>query len=127
MPGRLLSVWLALAWALSAIGPAVATESAGTQPATFRQPVACEDLRTLRELRSQLSPVRNPRTGNTLYYAVVGDAVRSGELLVLLNGTGGILPDWPVQMLTNSRYSPKIVRTLAYSAAEDGPISLCHD
>ena len=127
MPRRLLSVWLALAWALSAIGPAVATESAGTQPATFRQPVACKDLRTLRELRSQLSPVRNPRTGNTLYYAVVGDAARSSELLVLFNGTGGILPDWPVQMLTNSRYSPRIVRTLAYSAAEDGPISLCHD
>ena len=63
--------------------------------------------------------------GNTLYYAVVGDAAKSSELLVLFNGTGGILPDWPVQMLTNSRYSPRIAHTLAYSAAEDGPISLC--
>jgi pimeloyl-ACP methyl ester carboxylesterase len=122
---RLLTAVLALAAALLAIGPAAAT--ARPLPATFRQPVACQDLRTLRELRTQLSSVRNPRTGNTLYYAVVGDAARSSELLVLFNGTGGILPDWPVQMLTNSRYSPKIVRTLAYSAAEDGPISLCHD
>jgi pimeloyl-ACP methyl ester carboxylesterase len=30
-------------------------------------------------------------------------------------------------MLTNKRYSPKIVDTLAYVASEDGPISLCHD
>ena len=51
--------------------------------------------------------------------------LRSAE--IPFNGTGGILPDWPVQMLTNSRYSPRIAHTLAYSAAEDGPISLCHD
>ena len=51
--------------------------------------------------------------------------LRSDE--IPFNRIGGILPDWPVQMLTNSRYSPGIAHTLAYSAAEDGPISLCHD
>ena len=108
----------------SAVSAATAGEP---QPQATRGPVACKDLRTLRELRSQLRAVRNQRTGNTLYYVVLGDAAKSSELLVLFNGTGGILPDWPVQMLTNSRYSPRIVHTLAYSAAEDGPISLCHD
>lgn len=101
--------------------------TAGESPATAKKPVACEDLRTLRELRTQLSAVRNPRTGDTLYYTVLGDAAKSSELLVFFNGTGGILPDWPVQMLTNRRYSPKIAETLAYQGAEDGPISLCHD
>ena len=40
---------------------------------------------------------------------------------------GERLPDWPVQMLTNRRHSPKIADTLAYVPSENGPISLRHD
>ena len=45
----------------------------------------------------------------------------------MFNGTGGIFPDWPVQMITNSAYSPKIAETAAYNPDEDGDVSLCHD
>jgi hypothetical protein len=106
---RSLIHWLAICGnaALLAFwsGPsAVSAVTAGEhRPQAASKPVACKDLRTLRELRSQLRAVRNQRTGNTPYYVVLGDAAKSSELLVLFNGTGGILPDWPVQMLTNSR------------------------
>jgi pimeloyl-ACP methyl ester carboxylesterase len=46
---------------------------------------------------------------------------------VVFNGTGGIFPDWPVQMITNSAYSPKIAETAAYNPDKDGDVSLCHD
>jgi hypothetical protein len=47
--------------------PVLPARAAGAEPRTTKKPVACKDLHTLRELRSQLSSVRNPRTGNTLY------------------------------------------------------------
>jgi pimeloyl-ACP methyl ester carboxylesterase len=122
-----VAIGLALVGALLAANQAAVAGPADPVRTTFRQPVACKDLRTLRELRSQLHAARNPRTGNTLYYVVIGDAAKSDELLIFFNGTGGILPDWPVQMLTNRRHSPKIVDTLAYVPSENGPISLCHD
>jgi pimeloyl-ACP methyl ester carboxylesterase len=100
----------------------------GTGGETSRKsPVACKELETLRALRKELSLVTNTRTGHSLQYAVVGDGARSSELILLFNGTGGILSDWPIQMLTNAAQSPKIARTGSYDAAQDGARSLCHD
>lgn len=127
MRKRGVAICLAVFVAVLAAGQAAAAGPAESVRTASRQPVACKDLRTLRELRTQLQVARNPRTGNTLYYVVIGDAAKSDELLIFFNGTGGILPDWPVQMLTNKRYSPEIVDTLAYVPSENGPISLCHD
>lgn len=90
-------------------------------------PVPCDQLRNLRDLAPDLQYVTNPNTGDTLDYVVIGDAAKSNDLLVFFNGTGQILPDWPIQMLTNSTYSPAIVDTVGYKASEDGPVSLCHD
>jgi len=92
-----------------------------------QKPVRAADLTTLRALRQNLALVTNPRTGDTLEYVVVGDGARSNELIVLFPGTGDILADWPVQMLTNSTSSPGITLTDAYLPAEDGPISLAHE
>src|SRR5262249_39814991 len=73
-----------------------------------------------------LSLVENARTGNALEYIVVGDAAASDQVIVFFNGTGGILPDWPTQMITNARTSPGIVATESYNPLEDGDVSLCH-
>ncbi len=100
----------------------------GTEGATSRKsPVACKELETLRALREELSVVTNARTGHSQQYTVVGDGARSSELILLFNGTGGILSDWPIQMLTNAAQSPKIARTGIFDSAQDGAISLCHD
>jgi len=48
-------------------------------------------------------------------------------VLVMFPGTGQILTGWPVQMLTNSTYSPLIAKSVAYDPLEDGAISLCHN
>lgn len=90
-------------------------------------PVACKDLSTLRELRQTLSQAKNPRTGHTLEYTVIGDGAASDELVLFFNGTGGILPDWPMQLLTNRAHSPGIAHTGAFNADEESPVSLCHD
>jgi hypothetical protein len=100
-------------------------DSSATTSAPQR-PLRAADLTTLRALRQHLTLVQNPRTGDTLEYVVIGDGARSNELIMLFPGTGGILADWPVQMLTNSTYSPGIKLTDAYIPAEDGPIALAH-
>jgi pimeloyl-ACP methyl ester carboxylesterase len=99
---------------------------AGGEPAR-KSPVACKELETLRTLRKELSLVTNPRTGHSLQYVVVGEGARSSELILLFNGTGGVLSDWPIQMLTNAAQSPRIVRTGIHDAAQEGALSLCHD
>ena len=81
----------------------------------------------MRASREDLSVATNPRTGYAIEYAVIGDGAASDELIVMFNGTGGIFPDWPVQMITNSAYSPKISGTTAYNSDEDREVSLCHD
>jgi pimeloyl-ACP methyl ester carboxylesterase len=91
-----------------------------------RAPVQCAELASLRDLGSELSLVKNSRTGNTLEYIIVGDGADSRELIVLFPGTGGILPDWPTQMITNATVSPKIVDTESYSASQNATVSLCH-
>ena len=111
---------------VSTLALACAGVPARTGPAT-RAPEACKDLKTLRELQRTLSRVTNPRTGHTLQYTVVGDGAASGELVLLFNGTGGIFPDWPTQMITNKAQSPEITRTDAYNPEEESPVSLCHD
>lgn len=127
MAGRRLATFLAFLWTILATGTIAPAQAANLSQTATAQPVPCRDLRTLRELRSELRAVRNSPTGNTLYYVVIGDAAKSSELLVFFNGTGGILPDWPVQMLTNRRFSPKIAETPAYLPSQNGATSLCHD
>jgi pimeloyl-ACP methyl ester carboxylesterase len=91
-------------------------------------PVPCKNLTTLRALKDNLQTVSNPRTGDVMEYLVIGDGAASADdLIVMFNGTGGVLADWPVQMLTNTKDSPRIRSTGMYSPAEDGDISLCHN
>lgn len=118
--GGVLFLSIILASTLSAFG----ADNPGLRTKT---PVACAQLRTLRALNTELTYFTNPRTGDKLDYLVLGDAAKSDEVIVMFNGTGGILPDWPIEMITNSASSPKIVKTPAYNPAEDGAISLCHD
>lgn len=93
----------------------------------LRSPVPCSKISNLRLLGKTLSYVKNAKTGDSIEYAVVGDGAVSSDLLVMFPGTGQIIPGWPVQMITNSKYSPDIVKTLGYRKSEDGPISLCHN
>ncbi len=91
-----------------------------------RTPMGCNQIGNLRELGKSLTYFTNPRTGDLLEYTVIGDGAQSDEVLLMFPGTGETLPDWPVEMLTNSQYSPAIRKTLAYLPAEDGNVSLCH-
>ena len=106
---------------LGAVGCGSSSSSGG-----HRTPVACADLVSLRDLGPQLAVVKNARTGNSLEYIVIGDGKDSTELIVMFNGTGGILPDWPTQMITNATVSPKIVDTESYNPLENASVSLCH-
>lgn len=99
---------------------------ASGQPAK-RSPVPCSELSTLRALNRQLNYVENPSTGDTLEYLVLGDGALGNDVLVYFPGTGEMIPTWPVQLITNSKYSPRIVGTKAYRKNEDGSVSLCHD
>lgn len=98
-------------------------QAAARSPKT---PIPCRAIRNLRDLGHDLTFFTNPRTGDVLEYTVIGDAAHSDEVIVMFPGTGQTLPDWPIQMLTNAKYSPKIAGTLAYLRSEDGSISLCH-
>jgi hypothetical protein len=99
--------------------------------ATSRQqtPIPCASITKLRDLAKNpgLTYFTNPRTGDQLDYIVIGDAAVSNEVLVMFNGTSAILPDWPEQVFTNSRWSPLIVNNGNYDPGEDGGISICHD
>jgi pimeloyl-ACP methyl ester carboxylesterase len=101
-------------------------QSSPTSSPGHKTPVPCRGIRYLRDLASSLNFFTNPRTGDDLEYTVIGDAAQSDELIVMFPGTGETLPDWPIQMLTNARYSPRIARTLAYLPSENGSVSLCH-
>ncbi|HTA40426.1 MAG TPA: alpha/beta hydrolase [Candidatus Acidoferrales bacterium] len=120
---------ISLVTACSGGGP----EQAGLLPAkqlrdrSREAPVACRDLRSMRELNRDLRVVKNPRTGDSLEYAVVGEGAKRDEVLVFFPGTGQTIADWPMQMITNSKYSPNIVRAIGYRAGEDATVSLCHE
>ena len=75
---------------------------------------------------SELTFLTNKRTGDELEYIVIGDGADSDDVLVMFPGTGQTLADWPLQMLTNAKYSPRMARTPAYASVEDGAVSLCH-
>jgi pimeloyl-ACP methyl ester carboxylesterase len=125
---RYSTLVLLLGFLLSACGSSDSDSSPATSTTSNgKSALACDDLETLRASREDLSVATNPRTGNAIEYAVIGDGAASDELIVMFNGTGGIFPDWPVQMITNSAYSPKISGTTAYNPDEDGEVSLCHD
>jgi pimeloyl-ACP methyl ester carboxylesterase len=98
----------------------------GVQAVAPQSPTPCSAIGELRALAPQLTLFTNPRTGDELEYTVIGDGADSDEVIVMFPGTGSILPDWPVQMLTNSASSPLITQNFTYSPAEDGVISLCH-
>lgn len=94
-----------------------------------KAPVPCASLTKLRDLATNpgLTYFTNPRTGDQLDYVVIGDAAASDEVLVMFNGTSAILPDWPEQMFTNSKWSPLIKHNSDFDPAEDGDVSICHD
>jgi pimeloyl-ACP methyl ester carboxylesterase len=115
------------ATALLALVAQGCTRNASAPATGSLSPVPCAQIRTLRELGRSLAYATNPRTGDTIEYVVIGDGAVSSELLVMFPGTGQILPDWPMQLLTNRKYSPKIASTFGYQSGEDGPVSLCHD
>ncbi len=120
---------------------AVAGLSVLSQPAAAvkKLPVACSEITELRTLgASDLNLVTNRRTGDSVQYTVIGDGASGkkhiighkatdAKVLVFFPGTDYTLPDWPVQMLTNSTYSPGIKKTDAYRRSQDGKISLCHE
>jgi pimeloyl-ACP methyl ester carboxylesterase len=116
---------------ISGPGPqATATRTPTRTPTPVSTPVAvvpCRDVRTLRELAGRLQTITNPRTGQTVEYLVMGDGARSNELLVFFNGTSQILPDWPIQMITNNATSPLITTTAAYTPDQESTNSLCRD
>ncbi len=106
---------------------AVLAIAAGASSARAATPVPCSEIADLRALAPSLVYITNPSTGDQVDYVVIGDGAASSEVLLLFNGTGQILPDWPLQMITNSTYSPRIVHTLGYKRSQDGPVSLCHN
>lgn len=106
--------------------PPLAHHAAAGRTATLSV-IPCSQIRTLSGLHDRLQVAKNPATGDSVEYLVVGDGARSNDLLVMFPGTGQILPGWPVQLITNAKYSPKITGTIGYRASEDGAASLCHD
>jgi hypothetical protein len=90
-------------------------------------PIPCSQIATIRGLHRQVRYVKDSTTGNTLEYLVVGDAALAKDVFVMFPGTGQIMTGWPIQMITNSTYSPKIVGTAGYKKSEDGSVSLCHN
>jgi hypothetical protein len=74
-------------------------------------PVACSELRTMRELAPHLQLSTNPKTGHVVQYLVMGDAAHSDRVIVFFNGTSQVLPDWPTQLVSNGRSSPRIRST----------------
>jgi hypothetical protein len=101
--------------------------SGGGSSTVAQKPIACSELAELRDLAPKLQTFTNQRTGDTVDYLVLGDAALSDEVVLMFNGTGEIVPDWPPQMISNAKYSPNIVSTDAYDPLQDGPISICHD
>ena len=97
------------------------------QARTAAQPVPCSSLRYMRDLNRHLDVVKNRKTGDSLEYVLVGDGKKSDEIILFFPGTGQDIADWPMQMITNSTYSPQIVKTLGYRADENGATSICHD
>src|ERR1700690_35143 len=101
--------------------------SGSSSSTSAQKPIPCSALTELRDMAPQLQTFTNTRTGDTVDYLVMGDGAMSDDLVIMFNGTGEIVPDWPLQMITNSQYSPNIVSTDAYDPLQDGPISICHD
>ncbi len=116
-----------LAVVLSMMLTACGGGSGGSSSTASQKPIACSELTDLRDLAPKLQSFTNQRTGDTVDYLVMGDAAMSDDVIVMFNGTGEIVPDWPLQMITNAKYSPNIVSSDAYDPLQDGPLSICHD
>lgn len=125
--GKLIGT--AISGAYSAIGCSVSQTGTFSLAQVLSQAavVPCSQIGELRSLGTSLSYVTNPKTGDKMEYTIIGDAALGNDVLVMFPGTGQILTGWPVQMLTNSTYSPNITGDLTYDPLEDGSISLCHD
>lgn len=104
------------------LGAALHRRSAGGET-----PLPCSALSSMRALRRDLKVSLNPKTGDSIEYAVVGDGTKSDDVLVFFPGTGQTIADWPIQMITNSAASPGIASAVGYRKAQDGSTSLCHD
>jgi pimeloyl-ACP methyl ester carboxylesterase len=117
----------ALLMAGCSASPQLPSTSFAVSNATNAAPIPCNQIRTLRQLHRNLTVFTNSRTGDAVEYLVAGDGAVSNDLLVLFPGTAQTMAGWPVQLITNARYSPKIVGTETYKASENGAVSLCHN
>jgi len=73
--------------------------------------LACSEIKsTLKEFQDQVQPtLPNPETFDTMNYLVVGNP-DAEEAILFIPGTNAVLPDWPVQLFTNSTASPDLKR-----------------
>ena len=66
--------------------------------AAAEKPIPCSALTELGgRLAWQLKSFTNKRTGDSVDYLVIGDAAMSDDVIVMFNGTGEIVPDWPLR------------------------------
>lgn len=124
---RLHAFLVAALFAVTGCSSGTPTNFVSPPAAATASVVPCSQITELRDLGKSLSTVTNAKTGDTMEYTIVGDGAVSNDVLVMFPGTGQIMTGWPLQMLTNSTYSPKIKDSISYDALEDGPVSLCHD
>ncbi|HTU82876.1 MAG TPA: hypothetical protein VMF61_12140 [Candidatus Acidoferrales bacterium] len=125
---RSLFAAFSFAGLLACAAPAVPSGPELAVPAAARpKPVPCSALTTIRALHRQIEYVTDSATGDELEYLVIGDGARTKDVLVFFPGTGQIMTGWPIQMITNTRYSPKIAGDYGFDKSQDGSASLCHD
>jgi len=98
-------------------------EQTGRRHEQLLSTVPCSDIvDTLKDFQDQVQTTStNPVTGDTMNYLVVGNS-HATEAILFIPGTAGTLPDWPVQLFTNSTSSPNLKHE--YPKAEN---SLCSE
>ena len=101
----------------------VLLEQTGLRDEPFLSTVPCSEIvDTLKDFQDQVQTTSiNSETGDTMNYLVVGNP-QAREAILFIPGTSGTLPDWPVQLFTNSTSSPNLERE--YPKAEN---SLCSE
>lgn len=124
--------WLSLILAASCAagcsnGTSTTPLGAAPSPPEPNGVIPCAQLITLRQLHNRLTVFKNPSTGDSVEYFVIGDGAVGNDLLLMSPGTAQTLAGWPVQLITNKEYSPNIVGTLGFKSSENGTVSLCHN
>jgi pimeloyl-ACP methyl ester carboxylesterase len=125
--GVALSIALTACNANGGEGGAVLPSLATRASASPAKAVSCKDLTTLRAAHSQIRVVKNPSTKDSMEYLVAGDGAAGKDVLLFFPGTGQTIAGWPIQLITNAKYSPKIVKTTGYRPTQNATVSLCHN